>query len=76
MNTHSQTFPDRNDSLLPNTHARGRITVSKGWVICPVCGRQRVLHVLPTTAVKDLPVFCKRCRVESVVNIPTKVPEP
>ena len=41
--------------------------------LCPVCGKHTVLWLLPTTQVKDLPVKCKRCGKESVVNI---VPEP
>ena len=37
--------------------------------LCPVCGKHTILWLLPTTAVKDLPVKCKRCGSESVVNI-------
>lgn len=36
---------------------------------CPACGKHTVLWLLPTTEVKDLPIKCKRCGVESVVNI-------
>lgn len=43
--------------------------------LCPACGKHTVLWLLPTTTVKDLPVKCKRCGKESVLNIPT-VPEP
>lgn len=38
--------------------------------LCPACGKHTVLWLLPTTKVKDLPVKCKRCGKESVVNIP------
>ena len=40
--------------------------------MCPVCG-QKLLRLLSTTTVEDLPVYCKRCHQESIVNIP---PEP
>ncbi|MBQ6852442.1 MAG: hypothetical protein IJO04_05380 [Oscillospiraceae bacterium] len=41
--------------------------------LCPICGKHTVLWLLPTTEVKDLPIKCKRCGKESIVNI---VPEP
>lgn len=40
--------------------------------MCPVCG-QKLLRLTSTTTAKDLPVYCKRCRQESIVNI---LPEP
>ena len=36
---------------------------------CPACGKHTVLWLLPTTEVKDLPIKCKLCGKESVVNI-------
>ena len=42
---------------------------------CPVCGKHTVLWLLPTTEVKDLPIKCKRCGKESIVNI-SSVPVP
>jgi len=38
--------------------------------LCPECGKHTVLWLLPTTQVKDLPVKCKRCGKESIINIP------
>ncbi len=38
--------------------------------LCPSCGKHTVLWLLPTTTVKDLPIKCKRCGKESIVNIP------
>ena len=37
--------------------------------LCPACGKHTVLWLLPNTEVKNLPVKCKRCGVESIVNI-------
>ncbi len=36
---------------------------------CPLCGKHTVLWLLPTTEIKDLPIKCKRCGKESIVNI-------
>lgn len=41
--------------------------------MCPKCGKQKLLRLTETTTAKDLPVYCKRCGQESVVNIS---PEP
>lgn len=51
-----------------------RQAVRAGWVLCPVCGRGKLLKLRPDTAVRNLPVKCKRCGQETVVNI--KAPEP
>ena len=36
---------------------------------CPLCNKHTVLWLLPTTQIKDLPIKCKRCGKESIVNI-------
>ena len=41
--------------------------------LCPECGKHTVLWLLPTTEIKDLPIKCKRCGKESIVNV---TPEP
>lgn len=38
------------------------------WLLCPVCGK-KLLRLIPTTAAHDLPVYCKRCSTETIVNI-------
>ena len=53
----------------------GKIIVRDGWVICPVCRKGKLLKLLPDTAVRNLPVKCKRCGQESVVNIDAPEPE-
>jgi len=52
----------------------GKLRVRDGWVLCPVCGRGKLLKLLPTTSVHDLPRKCKRCGQETIVNI--EAPEP
>ena len=45
------------------------IKVKNGWVMCPVCGRGKVLRLAPDTRASSLPVYCKLCGRESIVNI-------
>lgn len=51
-----------------------KLLVKDGWVICPVCGKGKLLKTLPDTAVHHLPLKCKRCGQETIVNI--AAPEP
>lgn len=52
----------------------GKLVVKDGWVICPFCGRGKILKVNPDSSVRNLPRPCKRCGHESIVNI--EAPEP
>lgn len=58
-----------------NAENCGKMGTKQRRVLCPVCGKHTVLWLLPSTRVKDLPVKCKRCGRESVLNISTE-PEP
>ena len=70
MNEGKQAFCDLNKSVLQNSHACGIIRPSKyEWFYCPHC-RGKLLKIYPTTKVKDLPALCRKCRNETVVNIP------
>lgn len=51
-----------------------RLIVKDGWVICPVCGKGKLLKTLPDTTAHHLPRKCKRCGQETIVNI--EAPEP
>lgn len=52
-----------------------RITVKDGWALCPVCGKGKLLKLLPGTSARNLPVKCKRCGQETIVNIAAPEPE-
>lgn len=58
-----------------NSQSRGKMDTNQKRYLCPHCGKHTVLWLLPSTRVKDLPVKCKRCGMESVVNIEVE-PEP
>ena len=51
-----------------------KLTIRNGWLMCPVCGKGKVLKLLDHTIAHDLPVYCRRCGKESIVNI--EAPEP
>lgn len=54
---------------LHSVQACGILRIQNGWAVCPVCGWARMMRVEPDTRAKRLPVYCKRCRHETIVNI-------
>lgn len=47
-----------------------RLNVKDGWVTCPVCRRnKRLLRVMPETEATALPVYCRDCKTELILNI-------
>lgn len=48
----------------------GKLIVENGWVTCPVCKRNhRLIRVEPETVAEHLPVYCRTCRREIILNI-------
>ena len=49
---------------------RDTIPVKDGWVACPVCRRNhRLLRIDDNTEAENLPVYCRNCRREIILNI-------
>ncbi|MEY8385970.1 cysteine-rich KTR domain-containing protein [Oscillospiraceae bacterium 38-13] len=49
---------------------RGKVNVKNGWVTCPVCNRNhRLLRINEDTEAKGLPVYCRCCKAEVILNI-------
>lgn len=46
-----------------------KLVVKDGWLMCPVCGKGKVLRIHADTTAHALPVYCRRCGQESIVNI-------
>jgi ribosomal protein S27E len=55
--------------LLQSRESCGKIKTNRRRIACPACGKGTVIWMLPSSAVKDLPVKCKLCGKESVLNI-------
>ena len=53
---------------------RGKLVIKNGWVICPMCGKGKILPVLADSTCFHIPRKCKRCGQETIVNI--EAPEP
>lgn len=51
-----------------------KLIIKDGWLMCPKCGRMKVLRIEAETTARALPVYCRRCGQESIVNI--GAPEP
>ncbi len=40
----------------------------KRWILCPRCGAKTRLQLLRETELKAFPLFCPKCRRESVIR--------
>lgn len=38
------------------------------WVFCPVCGAKTRLRLLQRTVLREFPLFCPKCKRESLIN--------
>lgn len=55
---------------LKNGSSCGTLVIKDGWVVCPVCHRnKRLLRIAPDTEAHALPVYCRDCKTEIVLNI-------
>lgn len=61
-------------SLQPKTESATMVS-KDGWAICPVCHKGKLIKLLPTTTVRDLPCKCKRCGHITKLNIEAPEPE-
>ena len=52
----------------------GTITVRDGWVICPICGKGKLVPVKTGTVIRKVDQKCKRCSCITEVNY--EAPEP
>lgn len=39
------------------------------WVLCPICGNKTRTKIRPDTEAKNLPILCRVCKNEVVVDI-------
>lgn len=38
------------------------------WVLCPVCGNKTRLQIRIDTELKNLPLYCPKCKQESLIE--------
>lgn len=55
--------------MLQSQPEHAKLVTKDGWLLCPHCGKQKVLRIYPETRARCLQVYCKRCGRESIVNI-------
>lgn len=49
---------------------RATLVPKDGWITCPVCRRNhRLLRITDTTEAHGLPVYCRTCRREIILDI-------
>ena len=41
----------------------------KRWVLCPICRAKTRLQLLPETELKAFPLFCPKCKHESIIDV-------
>ncbi len=55
---------------MQSTLKPAKLVVKDGWVTCPVCKRNhRLIRINMHTQARNLPVYCRTCRSEIVLNI-------
>ena len=44
-------------------------SMTEKWVLCPICGGKTRTKIRPDTEAKNLPIFCKICKNEVLMDI-------
>ena len=39
------------------------------WIRCPVCGNKTRLQIRADTELKNFPLYCPKCRQESLIDV-------
>ena len=48
----------------------GKMVTKNGWLTCPVCQRNHsLLRIRDDTEAKNMPVYCRTCRTEIILDI-------
>lgn len=63
------------EKTLQQVFESDKIVIKDGWAWCPICNKGKLIKVLPTTTVHDLPCKCKKCGQISKIHIEAPEPE-
>lgn len=55
--------------MLRNYLECGKLTVQEGFLICPTCRFKKMQRIRPETEGVRVPVFCRKCKQEMLVDI-------
>lgn len=55
--------------MLQSQNECGKILVKDGWLMCPRCRRFKLIRIRRDTNAQNLPVYCRNCHEEHIVNI-------
>jgi Zn finger protein HypA/HybF involved in hydrogenase expression len=44
------------------------IKLKQSWIHCPVCGNKTRLQIRADTELKNFPLYCPKCRQESLID--------
>ena len=47
----------------------GMVNKNSKWVLCPVCGNKTRLQLRADTELKNFPLFCPKCKQESLIGV-------
>ena len=50
-----------------------RIDNQTDWILCPVCGGKTREKVRADTVLENFPLFCPKCKRESIVNFRNRI---
>ena len=39
------------------------------WIPCPVCGGRTQIRVYPDTVLVNFPLYCRKCKKETRINV-------
>lgn len=59
------------DKIADSKNGKGGIRVEKiisEWIFCPVCGNKTRLQIRADTELKNFPLYCPKCRQESLID--------
>lgn len=43
--------------------------VKEKWIYCPVCNSKTRIKIRKETVAENLPVFCPKCKIQSIIDI-------